>query len=93
MFDWDEGNIGKNLSHGVQDWEIEEACEDAWARVIDYQWVRGEQRSILLGRARTSGKYLRVVYTLRRGADGEELIRPISAVEMTPSERRRYRRK
>jgi len=26
MFDWDEGNIGKNLSHGVQDWEIEEAC-------------------------------------------------------------------
>jgi len=29
MFDWDEGNIGKNLSHGVQDWEIEEACEDA----------------------------------------------------------------
>jgi hypothetical protein len=47
MFDWDEGNIGKNLSHGVQDWEIEEACEDAQARVIDYQWVRGEWRSIL----------------------------------------------
>ena len=49
MFDWDEGNIGKNLSHGVQDWEIEEACEDAQARVIDYQWIRGEWRSILLG--------------------------------------------
>lgn len=93
MFDWDEGNIGKNLSHGVQDWEIEEACEDVRAKVLDYQWLRGEQRSILLGRARTSGKYLRVVYTLRRGANGEELIRPISAVEMTHSERRRYRRK
>jgi len=89
MFDWDEGNIGKNLSHGVQDWEI----EDAQARVIDYQWVRGEWRSILLGRARASGKYLRVVYTLRYDTDGEELIRPISAVEMTLSEKRRYRRK
>ncbi len=24
-FDWDEGNRGKNLRHGVHDWEIEEA--------------------------------------------------------------------
>jgi len=61
--------------------------------VIDYQLVRGEWRSILLGRARASGKYLRIVYTLRHSADCNELIRPISAVEMTPSERRRYRKK
>ncbi len=27
-FDWDEDNAGKNLAHGVQDWEIEEALLD-----------------------------------------------------------------
>jgi len=56
MFDWDEGNIDKNLKHGVHDWEIEEAC----------QYPRDEKRFILLGHAATSGKYLRVVYALRQ---------------------------
>ncbi|MBI3921973.1 MAG: BrnT family toxin [Armatimonadetes bacterium] len=93
LFDWDDGNIGKNLAHGVQDWEIEETCLDPMAQVTDYEQVRGEGRSILLGRAPTSGKYLRVVYTLRPDRLGNELIRPISAVEMTPSERKRYQRK
>jgi uncharacterized DUF497 family protein len=93
MFDWDEGNIDKNLRHGVQDWEIEEACQDPRSRIIEYQLAKGERRHVLLGRSATSGKYLRVVYTLRTAPDGESLIRPISAVEMSAAQRKRYSRK
>lgn len=91
MFDWDDSNVGKNMAHGVQDWEIEEACQDTRSRVIEHQWVRGETRYVLLGRSATSGKYLRVD-TLRPDADREQLIRRISAVEMTDSQRRTYLR-
>jgi len=93
VFDWDAGNIDKNLKHNVQDWEIEEACQDARARIIEYQFSHEEKRYVLLGRAATSGKYLRVVYTLRPSLDGDILIRPISAVEMDAAQRRRYRKK
>ncbi len=93
MFDWDEGNIDKNLKHGVQDWEIEDACQDPRSRIIEHRLVKGERRYVLLGRSTTSGKYLRVVYTLRTTRDGETLIRPISAVEMSAAQRRRYLRK
>jgi uncharacterized DUF497 family protein len=93
LFDWDDGNIGKNLRHGVQDREIEEACQDPRSRIIGYRLVKGEWRYVLLGRSAISGKYLRVVYTLRTGSDGEILIRPISAVEMSAAQRRRYLRK
>lgn len=93
MFDWDDGNIDKNLRHGVQDWEIEEACQDPRSRIIGYRWVKGERRYVLLWRSATSGKYLRVVYTLRTAPDGKVLIRPISAVEMSAAQRKRYLRK
>jgi len=94
MFDWDEGNIDKNLKHGVHDWEIEEACQNHRSKIIAYQFVNSETRYVLLGRAATSGKYLRVVYTLRKYLISDELlIRPISAVEMSASQRRRYRNK
>jgi uncharacterized DUF497 family protein len=93
MFDWDEGNIDKNLRHGVQDWEIEEACQDPRSRIMEYRLIKGEWRYVLLGRSVTSGKYLRVVYTLRTASDGETLIRPISAVEMSAAQRRRYLKK
>jgi len=93
MFDWDEGNIDKNLQHGVQDWEIEEACQDPRSRIIGYRLVKGEWRYVLLGRSATSGRYLRGVYALRAALDGEMLIRPISAVEMSAAQRRRYLRK
>jgi len=65
MFNWDDGNIDKNLKHGVQDWEIEEACQDPRSKIMMTQFVQDEKRYILLGRASTSGKHLRIVYTLR----------------------------
>jgi len=93
MFDWDDGNIDKNLNHDVHDWEIEEACQDPRSKIIAHQFVDTEARYILLGRAATSGKYLRIVYTLREDWLGEQLLRPISAVEMNASQRRQYQRK
>jgi uncharacterized DUF497 family protein len=90
-FDWDEGNRDKNLRHGVHDWEIEEALDDPGFIIVKKEWVDDEERTILLGRATGSGKYLKVVYTLRRRGE-VELRRPISAVEMSRRERRRYTR-
>jgi uncharacterized DUF497 family protein len=91
-FDWDEGNIDKNLvKHNVQDWEIEEALLDARAVVLFRRRVGGEDRRVVLGRSQTSGKYLRVVFVVRIN-DRRRLYRPISAVEMNQRERVRYRR-
>jgi uncharacterized DUF497 family protein len=92
-FDWDDGNIDKNLKHNVHDWEIEEALLDPRRRLIGRREIHGEMRYELLGRSRTSGKYLRVVYTIRTMGEGKRKLRPISAVEMTSSEKRRYSRK
>lgn len=91
-FDWDEGNSDKSLfRHGVHDWEIEEAFESG--RTASQQ-SRGhlEETYIHFGYARTSGKYLRITYTIRV-RDGRELVRPISAVEMSWRQKRRYRQR
>ena len=90
-FDWDEGNRGKNLRHGVHDWEIEEAFEDPHRKTGAAHRFRGERRRSILGRSRTSGQYLRIVYTVRVRS-GREVMRPISAMRMTAAERARYER-
>jgi uncharacterized DUF497 family protein len=90
-FDWDEGNRDKNVRHGVHDWEIEEAFEDPRRIVQGSQIVDGERRRVVLARAVSSGKYLRIIYTMR--VEGRSTrIRPISAIEMPGSARRRYSR-
>ena len=91
-FDWDDGNRDKNLQHGVHDSEIEEAFLDSRCFVAAKLTVGREERHILFGRATSSGKYLRVVFTVRMG-EGRRLVRPISAVEMSERNKRRYRRR
>jgi len=91
-FDWDDGNIDKNLKHGVHDWEIEEAFRDKWRLSAGKMRVKGEERHILLARCETSGKYLRIVYTIRT-IHGKNVIRPISAMEMSQKNKRRYKRR
>ena len=54
MFDWDDGNIDKNLGHGAHDWEIEEACQDPRSRIIGYRSIKGEWRYVLLAVCRRS---------------------------------------
>jgi uncharacterized DUF497 family protein len=91
-FDWDEGNEGKNLRHGVHDWEIEEALLDLDLVRVNRRVVEGEERFAVLGRAEGSGRYLKIIYTVRvRGRT--RLVRPISAVDMDASERASYRRR
>jgi uncharacterized DUF497 family protein len=90
-FDWDEGNRDKNLRHGIHDWEIEEAFDDPQRKAGGAHRERGERRRSLLGHSRTSGQYLKIVYTVRVKA-GREFARPISAMRMTPAERARYER-
>lgn len=91
-FDWDDGNRDKNLRHGVHDSEIEGAFQDTHGFVASQLTVGGEARYILFGRAAGSGKYLRVVFAVRM-REGSRLIRPISAVEMSERNKRRYRRR
>ncbi|MBI1925149.1 BrnT family toxin [Candidatus Poribacteria bacterium] len=88
MFDWDSGNINKNLKHNVHDWEIEEVFDDPHMKTRSRGIINGEERIEALGRVQTNGRYLRIVFTLRSG-----LIRPISARDMNQQERRRYLRK
>jgi uncharacterized DUF497 family protein len=64
-FDWDDRNRDKNLRHGVHDWEIEEAFQDLRRVVQGSQVVHGERRRVMLARAASSGKYLRIIYTIR----------------------------
>jgi uncharacterized DUF497 family protein len=91
-FDWDEGNEGKNLKHGVADWEIEEALTDTGVVRLNRRIIDSEVRFAVLGRAVGSGRYLKIIYTVRvRGQT--KLIRPISAVDMGSAERALYRRR
>jgi uncharacterized DUF497 family protein len=90
-FDWDAGNRGKNLRHGVHDGEIEEALADRHRVPLARVRFGAEVRIIVLCRAQASGKYLRVVYTVRQRR-GRRVVRPISAVEMDRAQKRRYLR-
>jgi uncharacterized DUF497 family protein len=94
QFDWDHGNIDKNLvRHGVHDWEIEEAVNDPKAKVVGVKIIGGEERRELLGRVQTNGRYLRVIFTYRYNPQGEKQVRPISATDMTKRQPRRYLKK
>jgi uncharacterized DUF497 family protein len=91
-FDWDDGNRDKSVRHGVHDWEIEEAFEDPRRIAQGSQTVDGERRRVVLARAVSSGKYLRIIYTMR--VEGRSMrTRPISAIEMPAPARRRYDRR
>ena len=87
-FQWDEGNADKNLEkHEVSDGE----CEQIFLNVPlvvggDAAHSKEELRGYALGET-NEGRPLFVVFTIRR-----DLIRVISARDMTRKEQRRYRR-
>lgn len=85
-FDWDDGNQGKNWEkHGVSDGEAEEIFfNDPLVAGTDDTHSERERRYFALGQ--TDGQRpLFLVFTIR-----ENLIRVISAREMTKAELRRY---
>ena len=85
-FDWDDGNRGKNWpKHKVSDTETEEIFfSDPLVTGADLKHSGSESRFFALGQTGT-GRLLFVVFTIRA-----DLIRVISARDMTGKEIRRY---
>lgn len=85
-FEWDEGNSNKNWHlHGVADGE----CEDVFFNLplviaADKSHSENESRFFALGRT-DANRRLFIAFTLRNN-----LIRVISARDMTKSETRKY---
>ncbi|MBI3290481.1 BrnT family toxin [Candidatus Microgenomates bacterium] len=84
-FDWDKVNIGKNLSHEVEDKESEEAFLDE-NKVIFKDRLHSivEERFVLLGKT-NKNRLLYVIYTMR-----EKKVRIISARDINKKEVRLY---
>jgi uncharacterized protein len=82
-FDWDAANVGHILRHAVTPFEVEEAVS---RRHITFAatTVEGEKRWKLFGKTE-SGRYLVVVFTIRR-----KRFRTVTAYQMNASERRKY---
>lgn len=80
-FEWDKGNIGKNLKHNVEDKEAEEAFFDE-NKVISKDVIHSkvEERFILLAETR-KGRLLYIVFTKRNSK-----IRIISARDINKKE-------
>ncbi|MCB1034324.1 MAG: BrnT family toxin [Acidobacteria bacterium] len=86
-FDWDDGNAQKNwIRHKVSRGECEQVFFNyPWVVAEDQVHSHGEDRFYGLGQT-DQGRALFIVFTIRG-----DLIRVISARDMTPRERRRYR--
>ena len=86
-FEWDDGNQGKNWEcHKVTDGECEEIFfNDPLVAGADPAHSKRERRYYALGSTDT-GRGLFVAFTIRK-----QLIRVISARDMTRAELRKYR--
>jgi uncharacterized DUF497 family protein len=82
-FDWGAANVGHILRHSVSPIEVEEAAGRPHV-IIPAKTVGGEKRWKLFGRT-VSGRYLVVVFTIRRNR-----FRAVTAYEMNSTERRNY---
>jgi uncharacterized DUF497 family protein len=87
-FDWDEGNLLKNWEkHGVTAAECEEVFFNRpLVAAPDAEHSAAEPRFFVLGQS-DAGRKLFLVFTTR-----DNLIRVISARDMTKRERERYQR-
>ena len=82
-FDWDNANVGHILRHAVTPFEVEEVTGGDHV-VIPAKTVERERRWKPFGKT-ASGRYLVVVFTIRR-----KLFRTVTAYEMNAPERSKY---
>jgi uncharacterized DUF497 family protein len=82
-FEWDDANVGHILRHAVTPFEVEEVTGRKYV-AIPARTTRRERRWKLFGKT-ASGRYLVVVFTIRR-----KLFRTVTAYEMNAAERSRY---
>jgi uncharacterized DUF497 family protein len=82
-FEWDAANLGHILRRAVTPFEVEEVAHRTHA-IIPAKSVSGENRWKLFGKT-ASGRYLAVVFTIRR-----KRFRAVTAYEMNATDRRNY---
>ncbi|MBI4973071.1 BrnT family toxin [Candidatus Roizmanbacteria bacterium] len=88
VFDWDVGNIDKNLKHGVNDKESEEVFGSQKKVVTkDATHSLAENRYMIWG-VTNKGRTLSIFFTLRKNK-----VRIISARDMSRKERKTYHEK
>ena len=88
LFDWDNGNINKNLKHGITDKEAEECFFDTKKRTFkDKLHSKGEERFRVIGKTK-KGRLLFIAFTIRN-----ERIRTISARDINKKEVKLYEEK
>lgn len=85
-FQWDKGNIDKNLvKHAVADEECEEVFFDGNKKIYKDKLHSGaEERHIIIGRSKLK-RILFIVFTIRKNK-----IRVISARDLNKKERKLY---
>ena len=84
-FEWDEGNIGKNKKHKVEDPESEESFFDTGKRIFkDDLHSANEKRHRIIGKTKR-GRLLFIVFTKRK-----KKIRIISARDINKKENYLY---
>lgn len=87
-FEWDKGNIDKNLKHDVTDKVLEEVFNNEPLKIFkDIKHSQKEQRFVAYGVTNVN-RNLTIVFTLRL-----EKIRVISARDQNKKERRLYEKK
>ncbi len=87
-FQWDKGNVGKNLKHNVEDKESEEPFFDKKHKKFkDKLHSKGEERFRIMGKTK-GGRLLFIVFTMR----GKK-IRIISARNINRKEAKLYEEK
>lgn len=91
-FDWDDGNRAKCEKHGVSKEDVETVFSTSPYVYPDLRHSSRENRYHAIGRNQ-HGRYIFIVFTLRTGAGGNRLIRPISARFMHRKEVERYERR
>lgn len=80
-FEWDQGNLGKNKKHKVEDQETEEVFLDENKKTFkDKLHANGEERFRVVGETK-KGRLLFVAFTVRKGK-----IRIISARNINKKE-------
>ena len=87
-FQWDKGNVGKNIKHKVRDKETEESFFDKKRKIYkDVLHSKKENRYILLGKTKKR-RLLYTIFTMR----GKK-IRIISARDINKREVKLYEKK
>ena len=82
-FEWDEQNINPIARHGVNPEEVEEACYNR------SYILKGKEGLYLIYGRTFDGRYLLIVTRYR----GRELIRTITARDMTDAEKKLYQKR